>query len=378
MKIAIALLVVAVASTQGFSISNPMPGLFANLSSTVTTAVANVVDAVKAAKAIHWADWTKMSDENKIKHFRVNCTDEVAHLDDAAITANVAASLEKSESLKALMGDLFTHEEGVNCMSAWSHDDVMKILKTNPNQEANSRVPSAAAAPIPQTRQAAPAPPASVDWRTKGYVNAVKNQGQCGSCWSFSANGAMEGAVFKKTGKLPNMAEQNLVDCVTASSGCNGGWMTDAYDYSIKNGGVDNQTSYAYIAKQNPTCKYAAASNVGKVASWNYTNQDDEVDLKAKLATVGPVAIAIDASHIQNYVSGVFSCTGANNFTAVNHGVLAVGYGTDTTTTPPTDYYIVRNSWGPSWGESGYIRIVRNKGSAPACGIPTYANYPVA
>jgi hypothetical protein len=136
----------------------------------------------------------------------------------------------------------------------------------------------------------------------------------------------MDGAVFKKTGKLPNFSEQNLVDCVTgkydqvlprlivyrkndiwrylkfkiifflsASSGCNGGWMTDAYDYNIKNAGQNNGTTYPYLAKQQTSCKYVAgaATNAGKVSSYNYTNQDDEVDIKAKLATVGPIAIAI-------------------------------------------------------------------------------------
>ncbi|OXA52382.1 cathepsin L1 [Folsomia candida] len=323
-----------------------------------------IADFVNNLVTKSFSEFKAMNPRERLNHVRTKCADypRISARDDATISAN----LEENMKTEPEVGKGF--QMGFNCLSALSREDIISTLKTSPPSEAINR------RPIPERkRRQTTTPPASMDWRTKGYVTPVQNQGQCGSCWTFSANGAMEGAVFKKTGKLPNFSEQNLVDCVNASSGCNGGWMTDAYDYSIKNPGVANDTAYPYVAKQNTACKYVATTNAGKVASYAYTKQDDEADLKAKLATIGPIAVAIDASNIQNYVSGIFSCA---NFTAVNHGVLAVGYGTDSATN--TDYYIIKNSWGSGWGENGYIRIVRNKGSSLSCGIPTYANYPVA
>lgn len=328
--------------------------------------ISNIIANVNVTKTV--AEFKKMTSIERLSHFRKNCvTDFFTNLLDTQVLSNIDENLAQEEVKPKTDGSVF----GFNCMSAISRSSLLETLKTKPSTEAiNNR-------PVVQERKRRQATtlPASVDWRTKGYVTPVQNQGQCGSCWTFSANGAMEGAVFKKTGKLINLSEQNLVDCVTASSGCNGGWMTDAYDYSTKNLGTNNETIYPYLAKQNTACKNVATANTGKVASYAYTNQDDEADLKSKLATVGPIAIAIDASNIQNYVSGVYTCT---NFTAVNHGVLVVGYGTDTTVTPNKDYYIVKNSWGTGWGEQGYIRIIRGQGAAASCGIPTYANYPIA
>jgi cathepsin L len=151
--------------------------------------------------------------------------------------------------------------------------------------------------------------PASVDWRTQGAVTGIKDQGQCGSCWAFSTTGSTEGAHFLKTGSLVSLSEQNLVDCSKkeGNQGCNGGLMTQAMDYIIKNNGIDTEASYPYHASTGLFCHFKAA-NVGATLS-SYTNvqSGNESDLQAK-AVEGPVSVAIDASHtsFQLYSTGVY------------------------------------------------------------------------
>jgi cathepsin L len=212
--------------------------------------------------------------------------------------------------------------------------------------------------------------PASFDWRDHGAVTGVKNQEQCGSCWAFSTTGSVEGCHFLAGKPLVSLSEQNLVDCsgTQGDQGCNGGLMTDAMDYIISNGGVDTESSYPYTAEDG-TCTYNAA-NIGSTLK-AYTNvaSGDETDLLAKV-TLGPTSIAIDASQssFQFYSSGVYSDAGCST-TSLDHGVLAVGWGTDA----GTDYWIVKNSWDVSWGQSGYIWMQRG---VNMCGVATMATLP--
>lgn len=213
--------------------------------------------------------------------------------------------------------------------------------------------------------------PDTVDWRTKGYVTPVKDQGQCGSCWAFSATGSLEGQWFRKTTQLVSLSEQNLVDCShkQGNDGCEGGLMDFAFQYIKDNVGIDTEESYPYQAK-DATCRFKKASVGASDKGFTDIAENDEAKLQEAVATVGPIAVAIDAGHdsFQLYKSGVYNepaCT--DN---LDHGVLVVGYGT----LNGQDYWLVKNSWGLGWGEQGYIMMTRNGGNQ--CGIASKASFP--
>ncbi|KAK3143408.1 hypothetical protein QOZ80_4AG0299950 [Eleusine coracana subsp. coracana] len=195
--------------------------------------------------------------------------------------------------------------------------------------------------------------PDSIDWRAKGAVAAVKNQGQCGSCWAFSAIGAVEGVNQIATGELVTLSEQELVDCSKngQNSGCNGGMMDDAFAFIARNGGIDSDEDYPYTGRDGKCDLVKKGRKVVSIDGFEDVPCNDEKSLQK---------------------AGVF--TGRCG-TSLDHGVVAVGYGTDE---DGKDYWLVRNSWGPDWGEAGYIRMARNVTSrAGKCGIAMEASYPV-
>lgn len=215
--------------------------------------------------------------------------------------------------------------------------------------------------------------PDSMDWREKGCVTEVKYQGSCGSCWAFSAVGALEAQLKLKTGKLVSLSAQNLVDCSTEAKyenkGCNGGFMTSAFQYIIDNGGIDSEVSYPYKAMDGQ-CKYDSKNRAATCSKYVELPFGEEDTLKEAVANKGPVSVAIDARHPSFflYKSGVYfekSCTDD-----VNHGVLVVGYGN----LDGKDYWLVKNSWGLNFGDQGYIRMARNSGNH--CGIASFPSYP--
>merc|ERR1712159_234190 len=199
----------------------------------------------------------------------------------------------------------------------------------------------------------------SVDWTTKGAVTPVKNQGQCGSCWAFSTTGSTEGANFIKNGKLVSLSEQELVDCAGSfgNQGCNGGLMDDGFKF-LQSKGDELETSYSYTA-QTGSCQSSKESAADGMKSGVVTGIKDVTpqscaDLMAAVQQ-GPVSVAIEAgqSGFQHYSSGIFS---GSCGTALDHGVLVVGYGTD----GGNDYWKVKNSWGTTWGDQGYIRMKKS------------------
>lgn len=215
--------------------------------------------------------------------------------------------------------------------------------------------------------------PSSVNWVTAGAVTPVKNQGQCGSCWSFSTTGAVEGAWFLAKGVLESLSEQQLVDCSTAqgNQGCNGGMMDDAFQYIITNGGICSEAKYPYQAADG-TCQ--TCTPVTTLSSYVDVQPNNETALMIAVARQ-PVSVAVEADGFdwQFYSSGVVTDACGTN---LDHGVLVVGYGTDSSA---GDYWLVKNSWGPDWGESGYIRLGRGTKYAPhgECGILMDPSYPV-
>jgi len=213
--------------------------------------------------------------------------------------------------------------------------------------------------------------PKSVDWRGKGVVQRVKDQGQCGSCWAFSAVGALEGAWGVATGQSLSLSEQQLVDCSKEDDGCGGGLMDNAFQYAHGKA-VCTEESYPYTATDGVchASRCTAGIPEGGVVGYRDVTADDEEALMEAVAQQ-PVSVAIQAGQIQFYTGGVMD---GRCGTQLDHGVLAVGYGVQ----GRKKFWLVRNSWGPSWGEGGYIKLARGvKSKHGQCGIQMMASYPV-
>ena len=196
----------------------------------------------------------------------------------------------------------------------------------------------------------------AIDWRTKGAVTPVKNQGQCGSCWSFSTTGNIEGQWALAGHTLTSLSEQELVSCDTTDSGCNGGLMDNAFNWIVNDhqGKIVTSASYPYVSGQGqvPSCESVTSKPVGAVISGHHDIPHNEDDMASYCFAHGPVSIGVDATSWQTYQGGIMSnCISK----ALDHGVLIVGF--DDNNSPP--YWIIKNSWTATWGEQGYIRVAK-------------------
>ena len=217
------------------------------------------------------------------------------------------------------------------------------------------------------------AAPSAYDWRDYNRVSDVKDQGSCGSCWAFATVANLEGLYAAEKGVIKTFSEQMLVDCDTSDSGCNGGLMEYSFTWLKKNGGIMYEADYPYKGTKS-TCKsdsskYADFKVTGYKklgSSWSTWSAVDEDEIKEFLYETGPLAIALNADPLQTYTSGILDLTSTKcPSSGINHAVTLVGYGTESS----TDYWIIKNSWGKSWGESGYFRIRRGNGT---CGVNCY------
>lgn len=220
--------------------------------------------------------------------------------------------------------------------------------------------------------------PDEVNWVALGGVTPVKNQGACGSCWAFSTTGALEGAKFVKTGELVALSEQNLLDCDHKDLGCSGGLMDNAFKFDEKSGGLCSEDDYPYEAKQGAVCNPTNCEDVpGTIVSTFYDVPVGDSNALEAAITMQPISVAIQANQFafQFYKTGVLTDESCGSRGNIDHGVLAAGYGIDPETNEP--FWLVKNSWGETWGENGYIRMSRNSDNEwGMCAILKMASYP--
>jgi len=270
-----------------------------------------------------------------------------------------AKRVAEHERFNAVSGQ--TSTQGVNHLTDRTDAEIKMLngFKEMPTKAENRTVSLEATASSP------------IDWRAKGAVTPVKNQGQCGSCWSFSTTGAMEGAHFVSSGKLLSLSESNLVDCSWLNHGCNGGMMDLAFQYA-EGHSLESEADYPYHPNTGIfACKYDKSKGQVKVTTYTDVPKNSSEQLKAALQKQ-PVSVAIEADQpvFHQYTGGIITSDSCG--TGLDHGVLAVGYGVDAS---KGEYYIVKNSWTADWGEKGFVRIGVKDG-AGICGIQMSASYP--
>lgn len=206
--------------------------------------------------------------------------------------------------------------------------------------------------------------PSSWDWRSKGAVTYVKNQGSCAGCWAFCAAANIEGQLSIQRRQSISISAQQMIDCDGGNNGCNGGMMGPAFNYLQRTGGAMSWNSYPFLGYRGG-CRFNGNSVVTRISGWSSAGSTNEEIIKAYLYRTGPLAITMNARNLQNYRGGIYNVPYNYCPIAPDHGVTLVGYGT----AGGVNYWIIKNSWGPNWGEGGYFRIARGKS---LCGVNQY------
>jgi cathepsin L len=317
--------------------------------------LACLVALTAAAPAVQDLEWESWKQEHSKKY-----EDDDTETKRYGIWLDNMAFIEKHNS----EGHSFT--VGMNAFGDLTTDEIVQMYNGYVAPQTNSSLPAFKASPdfVPLE---------TVDWREKGAVTPVKNQGQCGSCWAFSATGSLEGQHFLKDGRLVSLSEQNLIDCSKkeGNNGCKGGLMDRAFKYIIENGGIDTEASYPYQA-HDELCRFREMSVGATMTSYRDVERGSQTALTEAITRIGPISAAMDA-HLQTfhfYKRGVYNDPKCSS-TKLDHGILPVGYGIY----EGQEYYLVKNSWGPAWGNEGYFMIAR--GFENMCGLATQASYPI-
>ena len=313
------------------------------------------------------------SDSSVIERFR-NWVDEhrIQARDDHHLAHMFENWLSNDKFIFETNAKNLTYTVGHNAYSGMNSDEFAEFMGFRANQELFAKGSGFLRGSVPTIEQGdiidLESLPTSVDWRTKGVVTSVKDQGSCGSCYSFSSTGALEGIYAITNKNLVSFSEQQIVDCdngLTKSHGCNGGLMTQVFEFIEKNGGLCSEDSYPYVSgttQKAGTCQTSCKSVSGsKISTYTEVKVNSDNAMMTALAQQ-PVAVAIEATtDFQLYKSGIFT---AKCGTDLNHGVLLVGYDSQN----GLDYYILKNSWSSDWGMDGYLLL--GKGNDPATGKP--------
>ncbi|XP_017079416.1 procathepsin L [Drosophila eugracilis] len=345
--------------------NNPVAGAFQNAASNIQGAVSNIASTVPKVPLLsnvqNFGDFLAQSGKTYL-----SAADQALHEGAFATTKNLVEA-----GNEAFARGAATFKQAVNAFADLTHAEFLKQLtglKRSP--EAKAR----AAASLKEVSIPPSPVPDSFDWREHGGVTPVKFQGTCGSCWAFATTGAIEGHTFRKTGSLPNLSEQNLVDCGPVEdfglNGCDGGFQEAAFCFIDEvQKGVSQAGAYPYIDNKDK-CKYDGSQSGAHLEGFAAIPPKDEEQMKKVVATLGPIACSVNGlESLKNYAGGIYNDNECNQGEP-NHSILVVGYGSEN----GQDYWIVKNSWDDTWGEAGYFRLPRGLNY---CFIADECSYPV-
>ncbi|MFQ6652200.1 hypothetical protein Gotur_024178 [Gossypium turneri] len=303
----------------------------------------------------------------KEKHRKVYRHAEEAEKRFENFKGNLKYILERNAKRKA---NKWEHHVGLNKFADMSNEEFRKAYLSKVKKPINKRI--TLSRNMRRKVQSCDAP-SSLDWRNYGVVTAVKDQGSCGSCWAFSSTGAMEGINALVTGDLISLSEQELVDCDTSNYGCEGGYMDYAFEWVINNGGIDSESDYPYTGVDGTCNTTKEETKVVSIDGYQDVEQSDSALLCA--VAQQPVSVGIDGSAIdfQLYTGGIYDGSCSDDPDDIDHAVLIVGYGSEDS----EEYWIVKNSWGTSWGIDGYFYLKRDT-DLPygVCAVNAMASYP--